>query len=179
MIIFILIKKNHIQKIIYYIIQNFHNQLNYTMFGWVDFREDGKVWRENRRENEKGCCLVRREERKIFGGVQAFSTRAHLKLVSSKWRENSMGGVLWLNNKIAHCSNFVPLFFFFFFCLLFWAFAPIKALFIIYYYYFHFMRTMPTLFFIFLNPFFFWFSGLYVVLRCFFFKLDMIFFSWT
>ena len=148
------------------------------MFGWVDFREDGKVWRENRRENEKGCCLVRREERKIFGGVQAFSTRAHLKLVSSKWRENSMGGVLWLNNKIAHCSNFVPLFFYFF-CLLFWAFAPIKALFIIYYYYFHFMRTMPTLFFIFLNPIFFWFSGLNVVLRCFFFKLDMIFFSWT
>ena len=33
-------------------------------------------------------------ERKIFGGAQAFSTRAHLKLVSPKWRENSVGGVL-------------------------------------------------------------------------------------
>ena len=125
------------------------------MFGWVDFREDGKVWRENRRENEKGCCLVRREGEIIFGGAQAFSTWAHLKLVSPKWRENSVGGVLWLNDKIAHCTNFVPLSFFlflFFFCLLSWAFAPFKALFIYlfiyyyYYYYFHFLRTMPTLF---------------------------------
>ena len=32
-----------------------------TMLGGVDFKEDGKVWKENRRENEKGCCLVRRE----------------------------------------------------------------------------------------------------------------------
>ena len=149
------------------------------MFGWVDFREDGKVWRENRRENEKGCCLVRREERKIFGGVQAFSTRAHLKLVSSKWRENSMGGVLWLNNKIAHCSNFVPLFFFFFF-------ACFSGRLLLLRHYLLFIIIIFTLweqcllfFFIFLNPFFFWFSGLYVVLRCFFFKLDMIFFSWT
>ena len=31
------------------------------MFGWGDFRDDGKVWRKNMRENEKGCCLVRRE----------------------------------------------------------------------------------------------------------------------
>ena len=52
---------------------------------------------------------------KIFGGAQAFSTWAHLKLVSPKWRENSVGGVLWLNDKIAHCTNFVPLSFFFFF----------------------------------------------------------------
>ena len=36
------------------------------MFGLVDFREDGKVWRENIRENEKGCCLVRREEEEKF-----------------------------------------------------------------------------------------------------------------
>ena len=73
MIIFILIKKNHIQKIIYYIIQNFHNQLNYTMFGWVDFKEDGKVWRKNRRKNEKGCCLVRREgEEKFWWGPGIF-----------------------------------------------------------------------------------------------------------
>ena len=71
---------------------------------------------------------------KIFGGAQAFSTWAHLKLVSPKWRENSVGGVLWLNDKIAHCTNFVPLSFFlflFFFCLISWAFAPFKALFII------------------------------------------------
>ena len=70
---------------------------------------------------------------KIFGGAQAFSTWAHLKLVSPKWRENSVGGVLWLNDKIAHCTNFVPLsfFFFFFFYLLSWAFAPFKVSFII------------------------------------------------
>ena len=49
-----------------------------------------------------------------MGGAQAFSTRAHLKLVSPKWRENSVGGVLWLNDKIAHCTNFVPLSFFLF-----------------------------------------------------------------
>ena len=68
------------------------------MLGWVDFREDGKVWREN----EKVCCLVRREGEENFWWVKAFSTRAHLKLVSPKWRENSVEGVLWLNDKIAH-----------------------------------------------------------------------------
>ena len=36
------------------------------MFGWVDFREDGKIWKENRRENEKRCCLVRREGEENF-----------------------------------------------------------------------------------------------------------------
>ena len=39
-----------------------------------------------------------------FWWSQAFSTWAHLKLVSPKWRENSVGGVLWVNDKIAHCT---------------------------------------------------------------------------
>ena len=81
------------------------------MFGWVDFREDGKVWWEN----EKGCCLIRREGEENFLWAKAFSTWAHLKLVSPKWRENSVEGVLWLNDKIAHCTNFVPLSFLFYF----------------------------------------------------------------
>ena len=102
-----------------------------TMFGWVDFREDGKVWRENRRKNEKGCCLVRREGEENFWWGPGIFHPAHLKLVSPKWRENSVEGVLWLNDKIAHCTNFVPLSFFFSFCLLSGAFAPFKALFII------------------------------------------------
>ena len=33
-----------------------------TMFGWVDFKKDGKDWTEN----EKGYCLVRREEEGNF-----------------------------------------------------------------------------------------------------------------
>ena len=65
-----------------------------------------------------------------FWWSQAFSTWAHLKLVSPKWRENSVGRILWLNNKIAHCTNFVPLLLLFF-CLLFWAFVPFKTLFFI------------------------------------------------
>ena len=89
-----------------------------TMFGWVDFREDEKVWRENRGKNEKGCCLVGREEEKKFWWGPSIFHPAHLKLVSPKWRENSVGGVLWLNEKIAYCTNFVPLSFFFFFLLL-------------------------------------------------------------
>ena len=32
------------------------------MFGWVDFKEDGQVLREN----EKVCCLVRREGEENF-----------------------------------------------------------------------------------------------------------------
>ena len=32
------------------------------MFGWIDFREDGKIWEEN----ERGCCLVRREGEENF-----------------------------------------------------------------------------------------------------------------
>ena len=98
-----------------------------TMFGWVDFREDGKVWREN----EKGCCLVRRKGEENFWWGPSIFHPAHLKLVSPKWRENSVGGVLWLNDKIAHRTNFVPLSFFFPFYLLSGAFAPFKALFII------------------------------------------------
>ena len=86
-----------------------------TMFGWVDFRESGKVWRENRRKSEKKCCLVRREGEENFWWGPGIFHPAHLKLVSPKWRENSVGGVLWLNDKIAHCTNFVPLSFFFFF----------------------------------------------------------------
>ena len=38
------------------------------MFGWDDFREDGKNIMENMRENEWEGCLVEREgERKIVG----------------------------------------------------------------------------------------------------------------
>ena len=136
------------------------------MFGWVDFREDGKVWRENMRENEKGCCLIRREGEENFLWAKAFSTRAHLKLVSPKWRENSVEGVLWLNDKIAHCTNFIALSFFVFFYLLSWVFAPFKELFIIIII-INFWEQ--CLLFIFLNPFFFWFFVLYVVLRFFFF----------
>ena len=125
------------------------------MFGWVDFREDGKVWWEN----EKGCCLIRREGEENFLWAKAFSTWAHLKLVSPKWRENSVEGVLWLNDKIAHCTNFIALslfFFIFFFYLLSWALAPFKELFIIIIIIIINFWEQCLLFF-FLNPFFFWF----------------------
>ena len=49
---------------------------------------DGKFWRENRKENFFEVCLVRWGGRKINGGIQVFSPRAHQKVFSPKWREN-------------------------------------------------------------------------------------------
>ena len=138
------------------------------MFGWVDFREDGKVWRENMKKNEKGCCLVRREGVENFWWAKAFFTRAHLKLVSPKWRENGVEGVLWLNDNCPlHQFHSIVFFFFFFsFYLLSWVFALFKELFIIIIIIINFWEQ--CLLFFFLNPFFFGFFVLYVVFWFFF-----------
>ena len=132
---------------------------------WI--REDGKVWRENMRENEKGCCLIRREGEENFLWAKAFSTWAHLKLVSPKWRENSVEGVLWLNDKIAHCTNFIALSFFFFFS----STCFHGRLLLIKNYLLLLLLSISenNAYSFFLNLFFFWFFVLYVVLRFFFF----------
>ena len=52
-----------------------------AMFGWVDFKEDGKKKREN-----KWVCLVGRERGKN-SEIQLFSLQTQQKLISPKWRE--------------------------------------------------------------------------------------------
>ena len=39
------------------------------MFGWIDFRVDGKKKRENGRERNLLRCLVRRENERDFAGT--------------------------------------------------------------------------------------------------------------
>ena len=61
------------------------------MFGWVDFKEDGKEKKkvENRRENEwKGYLVEGGGGRKKSGGAQLFSLRTHQNSISLKRREN-------------------------------------------------------------------------------------------
>ena len=60
------------------------------MFGWVDFKEDGKEkkkWKIEEKMSGKGIWL-RGEGRKKSGGAQLFSLRAHQNSISLKWREN-------------------------------------------------------------------------------------------
>ena len=42
------------------------------MFGWIDFRVDGKKKRENGRERNLLRCLVRRENERDFAGTEHF-----------------------------------------------------------------------------------------------------------
>ena len=48
---------------------------------------DGKLWWENGRKTF-WSCMVGWEGKKINGGTQVFSLRAHQNVFSSKWREN-------------------------------------------------------------------------------------------
>ena len=43
------------------------------MFGWIDFRVDGKKKRENGRERNLLRCLVRRENERDFVGLNIFA----------------------------------------------------------------------------------------------------------
>ena len=58
------------------------------MFGWVDFREDGKKRVENKRENGWEGCLDERERgREKWWGPAIFSLGPH-NSISPKWGEN-------------------------------------------------------------------------------------------
>ena len=48
---------------------------------------DEKLWRENRRENFFGVCLVGWRGRKINSGVQVFSPLAHQNVLSKMKRK--------------------------------------------------------------------------------------------
>ena len=49
---------------------------------------DGKLWKENEKENIFRVCLVGWGERKINGGARMFSPRAHQKVFFLKLRKN-------------------------------------------------------------------------------------------
>jgi len=49
---------------------------------------DGKLWRENGKENFFEVCLVGWGGKKINCGPQVFSPLAHQKVLSLKWGEN-------------------------------------------------------------------------------------------
>ena len=49
---------------------------------------DGKLWKENGKENFFGVYLVGWGEKKINGGPQVFSLLAHKKVFSLKCGEN-------------------------------------------------------------------------------------------
>ena len=60
------------------------------MFGWVDFKEDGKEkknWKIEEKMSGKGIWL-RGGGGKKSGGAQLFSLWAHQNSISLKWREN-------------------------------------------------------------------------------------------
>ena len=48
---------------------------------------DEKLWRENRRENFFGVCLVGWRGRKINSGAQVFSSLAHQNVLSKMKRK--------------------------------------------------------------------------------------------
>ena len=56
------------------------------MFGWIDFRVDGKKKRENGRERNLLRCLVRRENERDFAGTKHFLS-SPTKLQSLENRE--------------------------------------------------------------------------------------------
>ena len=65
-----------------------------SVFGRVDFREDGKKSRENEEGNFFGRCLARRQRWERDGGAWVFSPLTNQKVFSPKWGENQVGGSL-------------------------------------------------------------------------------------
>ena len=60
------------------------------VFVWRWNRVDGKLWRENRKGNFFGVCLIEWEGRKINGKTQVFSPRTHKKVLPKM--ERKLGG---------------------------------------------------------------------------------------
>ena len=95
------------------------NQKKDGMFGWVDFREDGrkkKKWKVGEKISGKGVWL-RKGGGEKSGGAHLFFLWAHQNSISPKWREN-------VREKEEECDaqNFPSpsnsqLFVFFYFCL--------------------------------------------------------------
>ena len=63
---------------------------------------DGKLWRENGKENFFKVCLVRWGGRKINGRIWMFSFRTYQKVFSPKWGENWRAKISYLMNENAH-----------------------------------------------------------------------------
>ena len=112
---------------------------------------DRKLWRENRKENFFGMCLVGWGGKKINCRAQVFSPWAHQNVFSPKWRENWVRMNFFLMDKNAYVH--IPLFIYLFFSP--WVVSNVAFLF---------------LFFV----FFFWFSRAGCD-SCFFFFKDVIF----
>ena len=105
---------------------------------------DGKLLRENGKENFFGVCLVGWGGMKKNSRALLFSPQAHQKVFSQKWRENRKEKMRLLNGqKCPYAIRQIPFFFFFFF--------PFFVL----------SWAVASSFFFFLF-FFFWFPGLWV-----------------
>ena len=72
------------------------------MFVWRWNMVDGKLWRENGKENFSKLCLVRWGGRKINDRTWMFSLRTHQKVFSPKWGENWREKISYLMNKNTH-----------------------------------------------------------------------------
>ena len=88
-------------------------KMTWGMFGWVDFREDGKKeWKIGEKMSGKGVWL-RGGGGEKSGGAQLFSFWAHQNSISPKWRENEEECVGQNCPSPFHGQLFV----FFYFCL--------------------------------------------------------------
>ena len=80
---------------------------------------DGKLLRENGKENFFGVCLVGWGGMKIDSRAWVFSPQTHQKVFSQKWRENRKEKMRLLNGqKCPYAIRQIPFFFFFFFLFL-------------------------------------------------------------
>ena len=129
---------------------------------------DGKLWRENRKENFFGMCLVEWGGRKISNGIQVFSPLTHPKVFFPKWRENSRKKLdIIFGQKcpcaIAHGLIHIVLHFFYSFSFL---------LDVAFFFFFALLGRLPTCLVLMCVCMFL----LLLLFRCDFFFLDMIFF---